>query len=76
MLSEQQIAEGWLHPVTLADMVGCKIVYQNTDSTPTVRLEAWLDSVDEGWAVVEFSDGSRATVRPSRIIAYKPEPKP
>lgn len=73
MISEQMKAEGWIEPAPLEQMVGRPIFYQNTDANPPVRLQAWLDAIDEGWAVVEFSDGSRATVRPSRIIAYKPE---
>jgi len=60
----------WLAPVELSQMVGCKILYRNNDAPPSVQLEAWLDSIQEGWAVVEFSDNSRATVRPSRIIGY------
>jgi hypothetical protein len=77
-LTDEMIADGWLPPATnLAEMVGRPILYVNADATPVVRLEGWLDSIDEGWAVVEFAaDNSRATVRPSRIAAYRPEPTP
>lgn len=70
-LDEAATVVGWLTPVSLGEMVGCKVLYVNTDATPTVRLEGWLDGIDEGWAVIEFWDNSRATVRPSRIKGYR-----
>ena len=73
MLTEEQIAEGWADATTLDAMIGRPIIYRNVDALPVVQLEAWFDGIDEGWAVVEFSDGGRATVRPSRIIAYRKE---
>jgi hypothetical protein len=76
MITEQMRADGWVEPIELAEMISRPIKYLNADATPVVRLDGWLDGIDEGWAVVEFSDQSRATVRPSRIIAYRPEPKP
>ena len=72
-LTEQMKADGWIEPTDLASMVGRPVKYLNPDADPVVRLDGWLDSIDEGWAVVEFGDGSLATVRPSRIIAYRPE---
>lgn len=60
------------HDGDLSKIVGSLVYYVNNDSTPVVRLQAWLDGIDEGWAVVEFGDNSRATVRPSRIVAYRP----
>ncbi len=74
-LTEYQIAAGWIEPTSLELMLGRPILYRNADATPVVRLNGWLDGIDEGWAFVEFEDNSRATVRPSRIIAYRPEPK-
>lgn len=69
-----QVPDGWIeHDGDLSKIVGRPIYYVNADATPVVRLTGWLDSIDEGWPVVEFSDNSRATVRPSRIIAYRPE---
>jgi len=73
MLTDEMRREGWVEPIELERMVGRPIKYHNADAKPAVRLDGWLDSIDEGWPVVEFQDNSRATVRPSRIIAYKPE---
>ena len=76
MITDAMKAEGWIEPGGLSEMVGRPIKYRNADSDPVVKLDGWLDAIDEGWAVVEFHDGSRATVRPSRIVAYRPETKP
>jgi hypothetical protein len=73
MLTEEMKAAGWVAPVALEQMVGRPVKYLNADAFPVVRLDGWLHKIDEGWPVVEFSDGSLAPVRPSRIIAYRPE---
>ena len=75
MLTPEQIADGWIEPTELAQMVGYRVLYRNAEEQPVVEIECWLDDILEGWAVIEFRDGSRATVRPSRIIAYRPEPR-
>jgi len=73
MLTDEQIAAGWILVTDLTSMVGRPVIYRNASVNPAVQIEGWLDSLDEGWPVVEFSDNSRAVVRPSRIIAYRPE---